>query len=108
MLLAVLAAIFWLPSPWGVIAVAAAVVLDLAELAVGFWYTRRRRPQTGAEALPGAIGRVVSRCDPVGRVRLAGELWQARSEVTVEPGDEVRVLRVDGELTLHVEPADRG
>jgi membrane-bound serine protease (ClpP class) len=106
-LLAILAAAFVLPSPWGVVAIVAAVVIDVAEIAFGLWYARRRKPQAGAEALTGMRARATTRLDPVGSVRVHGELWRARSEEPVEPGEDVLVLRVDDELTLHVEPAGR-
>jgi hypothetical protein len=44
---------------------------------------------------------VVVRCAPRGRVRLRGEIWNARGEEPVELGEAVRVEAVDG-LTLLV------
>jgi membrane-bound serine protease (ClpP class) len=44
---------------------------------------------------------VIVRCAPRGRVRLRGEIWNARSEEPLELGEEVRVEAVDG-LTLVV------
>ena len=79
-ILAILAAIFLLPSPWGLIAIIGAAAVDLAEVGFGLWYAKRRRPQTGPEALVGSIAQVVVRCDPLGQVRAEGELWQARCE----------------------------
>ncbi len=105
-LLAVLAAVFVLPSPWGIVAIVAAVIVDVAEIAFGLWYARRRKPQVGVEALRGMRVRALTRLDPVGRVRLQGELWQARSSEPVEPGGEVVVVGVDDELTLDVEPVE--
>ena len=106
-LLAVLAAVFVLPSPWGIVAIVVAVIVDLAEIAFGLWYARRRKPQTGMEALLGMRARALTRIDPVGRVRLQGELWQARSARPVEPGEEVRVVSLGDELTLEVEPVQQ-
>jgi len=103
-LLAIAAAVFVLPSPWGVVAVVAAVLVDLAEIAVAVWYTRRRRPRTGVEALPGSVGRVVVACRPLGQVRLEGELWQARSDPPADRGAEVEVLAVEPGLLLAVRP----
>jgi membrane protein implicated in regulation of membrane protease activity len=103
-LLAVILAIFVLPSPWGLVAVVGAVVLDLAEIGFGLWYAKRRRPQTGAEALVGSVGRVVVRLDPVGQVRVGGELWQAQAEGVAEPGEDVRVQAVGPDLVLTVRP----
>jgi membrane protein implicated in regulation of membrane protease activity len=105
LLLAILAAIFWLPTPWGFVAVAAATVVELAEVAVFVWYSRRRRATTGAEALPGSTGIVVEPCRPVGQVRLAGELWRARCEEGADVGERVVVESLGPELTLLVRRA---
>jgi membrane protein implicated in regulation of membrane protease activity len=105
LLLAILAAIFWLPTPWGFVAVAAATVVELAEVAVFIWYSRRRRATTGAEALPGSTGIVVEPCRPVGQVRLAGELWRARCEEGADLGQRVVVESLEPELTLLVRRA---
>src|SRR3954451_12045377 len=101
-ILALLAAIFLLPSPWGLLAVVCALVVDLAEVGFGLWYAKRRRPQTGREALVGSLASVVIRCDPLGQVRVEGELWQARCEPSAEPGDEVRVEAIGPDLVLTV------
>ncbi len=93
----ILLAIFVLPSPWGIVAVVSGGLLDIGEsLAVMRW-SRRRRAATGAEALVGRTAVVSSRA----QVRIAGELWQARSEEPLVPGEEVEVTFVDG-LTLGV------
>jgi len=93
--------LFLLPDPWGVIAVFAAAVIEVGE--VFFWirFLRRYPVTTGAEGLVGDRGEVIVRCAPLGRVRLRGESWNARSEEPLEIGEEVRVEAVDG-LTLVV------
>jgi membrane protein implicated in regulation of membrane protease activity len=96
---AILLAIFVLPSPWGLIAVLAGGVLDVAESLVLLRWSRRRRVATGAEALIGQ--RAIVSSNPT-QVRIAGELWEARSERLLHPGQEVVVRAVDG-LTLVVE-----
>lgn len=98
----ILLAIFVLPSPWGIVAVVAGGALDIAESLVLLRWSRRRRVATGAEALVGATAVVVAPCRPLGQVRVAGELWAARSEAGADPGDEVVVRGVDG-LTLLVD-----
>jgi membrane protein implicated in regulation of membrane protease activity len=105
LLLAILAAIFWLPSPWSYVAVAGAAVYEVAELAVLVWYSRRRRATTGAEALPGSVGIVVAPCRPLGQIRVAGELWRARCEEGADPGDKVVVEALGPDLTLLVRRA---
>jgi membrane-bound serine protease (ClpP class) len=93
--------LFVLPHPWGVIGVFAAAVIEVGE--VFFWirFLRRYPVTTGAEGLVGERGEVIVRCAPLGRVRLRGEIWNARSEEPLELGEEVRVEAVDG-LTLVV------
>jgi membrane-bound serine protease (ClpP class) len=95
---AILLAIFVLPSPWGLLAVVAGGLIDLTESLALLRWSRRRRAVTGAEALVGqkAIVRTPT------QVRVAGELWEARSDRPLRPGDEVVVRAVDG-LTLVVQ-----
>jgi membrane protein implicated in regulation of membrane protease activity len=98
----ILLAVFVLPSPWGVVAVVAGGLLDIAENLVLLRWSRRRRAATGAEALIGMTAVVTSPCRPVGQVRVSGELWAARSAAGADPGDEVVIRGVDG-LTLLVD-----
>jgi membrane protein implicated in regulation of membrane protease activity len=102
LVLALLAAIFWLPAPWGYIAVAAAAVYEVGEIGVLIWYSRRRRATTGVEALPGTVGTVVEACRPLGQIRLEGELWRARCDDGADPGDTVVVEALASDLTLIV------
>jgi len=99
---AILLAIFVLPSPWGIVAVVSGGLLDVGESLVLLKWSRRRRAVTGAEALVGQTAVVVTPCRPLGQVRIAGELWAARSESGADPGDEVVVRAVQG-LTLLVD-----
>ena len=100
---AILVAVLFLESPWDVLLVAGAVIVEVAEALFWLRLSRRRPAVTGREALLGENARVVSRCAPDGRVRLHGELWNARCDSVVEAGETVRVRSVDG-LTLVVEP----
>ena len=93
--------LFVLPDPWGVIAVFAAAVIEVGEVLFWIRFLRRYPVRTGAEGLVGARAEVIVRCAPRGRVRLRGEIWNARSEEPLELGEEVRVEAVDG-LTLVV------
>jgi membrane-bound ClpP family serine protease len=76
-------------------------VIEVGEVLFWIRFLRRCPVRTGAEGLVGARGEVIVRCAPLGRVRLRGEIWNARSEEPVERGEEVRVEAVDG-LTLVV------
>jgi membrane-bound serine protease (ClpP class) len=53
----------------------------------------------------GEIGEVRTALDPTGSIYVAGELWTARSEKVLEPGEKVKVLDREG-LLLIVEPVD--
>jgi len=66
----------------------------------------RAKTTTGIEGLIGEIGVVRTRLAPRGQIFLRGELWSAESEGEVEPGESVRVTRMDG-LTLRVVPVKR-
>jgi membrane-bound serine protease (ClpP class) len=63
----------------------------------------RRPVATGASGMIGASAEVVDGFTGKGRVRYGGELWNARSEVTLQSGQPARIVRVEG-LTLWVEP----
>jgi membrane-bound serine protease (ClpP class) len=107
LVLAIVLAVVWLPSPWGLIAVAAAAAFEIAEIGVWVWYSKRRRPVSGVESLPGRVATVVRGGSPVGEVRLEGELWRARSEAPLAAGEQVVVERVEPGLTLLVKPFPR-
>ena len=102
LVLALIAAVFWLPAPWSYLAVIAAAVVEAAELGVFVWYSKRRRATTGAEALPGRRGIVVEACRPTGQIRVDGELWRAHCEAGADPGDTVVVESLGPGLTLIV------
>lgn len=67
---------------------------------------RSQRPQlaTGIEALKGRQAVVLERVDGSGgRIKLAGEVWSARSlggELTFEVGQEVDVVEIDGATAI--------
>ena len=63
------------------------------------------KPKTGSKGLVGEIGIVKKALAPEGKVFVHGELWNARSDKTVEEDTKVRVVNVVN-LMLEVEPAD--
>jgi len=65
---------------------------------------QRRAVRTGWKGLVGARAVVVERLGPRGRVRVAGELWDAESGASVEVGTDVIIVGVD-RLKLRVRPA---
>lgn len=102
LVLALIAAVFWLSPPWSYLAVIAAGVWEVIEVTIFVWYSKRRRARTGAEALPGLRGTVVEACRPTGQIRVVGELWRATCEEGADPGDTVVVESLGANLTLIV------
>jgi membrane protein implicated in regulation of membrane protease activity len=94
----ILLAVFVVPWPWGIVTVVAGGLLDVGESLAFLKWSRRRKSPVGAEALVGQTAVVVT---PT-QVRVAGELWAARSDDPLRVGEEVVVRVVDG-LTLVVE-----
>jgi membrane-bound ClpP family serine protease len=105
LVIALALAVFVLPDRWDVPAVAIGAGIEITETAVSVWWSRRGAPKVGPETLLGATGRVVVACRPDGRVRVAGEVWNAHCEDGAEVDDLVRVIRREG-LTLTVVRAE--
>jgi membrane-bound serine protease (ClpP class) len=89
-----------LPLIIGVAVVTAALIFGVIAAALE---ARKRPTATGAEQLIGSIAQVVDWSGPHGSVRVHGEIWSARSDRAMNPGDSVRVVGRD-RLTLIVEP----
>jgi membrane-bound serine protease (ClpP class) len=104
---AILLAVFVLPVEWAIPVVFLGAVVEVGETLFWLWYSRRRKAQVGAETLIGELAEVVTRCAPLGQVRLQGEIWRARCEEGAERGEHVRVTALE-ELTLVVERAPSG
>jgi membrane-bound serine protease (ClpP class) len=65
---------------------------------------QRAKPVTGLEAFIGETGIVLEPLDPLGNVRVHGEIWQALSETgRIEAGEKIRVLSMKN-FRLTVEP----
>jgi len=103
-LIALLLAIFVLPSPWGLVAVVVAAVLDIAETGLFMWWSKQRRSAVGVETIVGRRGVAVGRLSPEGQVKVDGEIWRALCPVGCDTGTDIVVRSVDG-LTLRVDPA---
>jgi membrane-bound serine protease (ClpP class) len=104
LLISVLLAIFVLPSPWGLVAVAIGAALDISETGLFLWWSKRRRAVVGVESLVGKQGVAVGDLWPEGQVKVDGEIWKARCAGGCDAGTRVVVREVNG-LTLEVEPA---
>jgi membrane protein implicated in regulation of membrane protease activity len=91
-------------APGWVAALVFAIVSALALWLVRPWINKRlHKPEDqkmGMATIEGANASVLERVDSDhGMVKIGGELWRARpndSEMVYEPGERVRVLRVDG------------
>jgi membrane-bound serine protease (ClpP class) len=63
---------------------------------------RRVKVTTGTAGMIGLIGRAQTAIAPEGMIFVRGELWHARSRMSIDPGEGVRVIGLDV-LTLAVE-----
>jgi membrane protein implicated in regulation of membrane protease activity len=88
--------------PWGLVALLAALCLEVLEYF--FWqrFLRRYRLRSGPETIVGQTATVIDQCAPVGKVRFQGEVWNARARDAVSEGESVRITAVHG-LELEVE-----
>lgn len=103
-IIALLLALLFLPSPWGLIVIAGAVVCESTLAIVGIRYSKRRRAQVGAQTLVGENAEVITALEPTGQVRHGAEIWRAHSSQGAGVGEVVRITGVAG-LTLEVERA---
>jgi membrane-bound serine protease (ClpP class) len=103
-LIALILALFVLPSPWGVVAVLVAGVLEIGETLFFLRWSKRRQTSVGVETLVGRTGVAVGDLWPTGQVKVDGEIWGARCDGGCDSGTEVVVRSIEG-LTLVVDPA---
>ena len=104
LLIGLLLALFVLPQPWGLVAVAVGAALDVAETGAFLWWSKRGAASVGVDALVGKTGVAVGELWPEGQVKIGGEIWKARCAGGCDAGSEVVVRAVSG-LTLEVDPA---
>ena len=65
---------------------------------------QRAKPVTGIEGMMGETGESIEILDPLGTIRVHGEMWNAESlSGRIEKGRKVRVKRIEN-LKLYVEP----
>ncbi len=105
LIITLILALLFLPSPWNVLAIVAAAVWEVCFAVVGIRWSRRRKAQVGVQMLVGKLGEATTALAPQGQVKINGEIWEARAKEAARAGDTVRVTRVDG-LMLEVEPAE--
>ncbi|MDZ7662655.1 nodulation protein NfeD [Thiohalophilus sp.] len=88
----------------GVIAAFALSSVLMFVIVIGMALRSRRRPVvSGMEQLLTGTGKVISVDDHRATILIHSEHWQAVSDQPLQPGQRVRVTKVDG-LTLTVEP----
>jgi membrane-bound serine protease (ClpP class) len=108
----IIGALILVNSPWpaarirlstalGVTLPLAAITIILVRLAVA---AKRRKEVAGEAAMIDSTGVAQTDLDPLGKVLIRGEIWDARATTRIPRGSSVRVRRVEG-LTLEVEPA---
>jgi membrane-bound serine protease (ClpP class) len=86
---------------WAIALLLGTGLFELSQTAFWLRYTNRRSAVVGAEALVGRVVEVSDECRPTGRVRVQGELWNARCPEGAARGERVRITGLDG-LTLEV------
>lgn len=103
-LIGVLLAVFVLPYPWGLVAIAVGAIIDIAETTVFLWWSKRRKASVGVGMLVGKTGVAVGSLWPEGQVKVNGEIWKARCAGGCDAGTAIVVRAIDG-LTLEVDTA---
>ena len=96
-----IAGLFLLDGPLRFLFLAFALVIEVGEVFLWMRFLRRYRVTTGAEGMVGERAQVIG----PGRVRVRGEIWNARGGDRETAGETVRIAAVDG-LTLVVEPEE--
>jgi membrane-bound serine protease (ClpP class) len=91
-----------------VLAIAGTLAALMGLVAFKIVQVRKAPVVTGSSELLGYVGVVREALDPEGIVFVRGELWRGRTEgEPLEPGTPVRVERIDDNLTLEVERAEK-
>jgi membrane-bound serine protease (ClpP class) len=91
-----------------VLAIAGTLAALMGLVAFKIVQVRKAPVVTGSSELLGYVGVVREALDPEGIVFVRGELWRGRTEgEPLEPGTPVGVERIDDNLTLEVERAEK-
>jgi membrane-bound serine protease (ClpP class) len=107
----VLGALILVNSPWPQarihLATALSVALPLGVIMIVLLrlaiVAKRRKAVTGEAGMVDSLGVAKTDLEPLGKVLVHGELWDARARQPIAKGTRVRVREVEG-LTLVVEP----
>ncbi|HXH27959.1 MAG TPA: nodulation protein NfeD, partial [Candidatus Polarisedimenticolia bacterium] len=87
---------------WAIASLAGTAGLIMAILTTLVARSHRRRPTTGSVGLVAEEGEALTDLDPIGRVFVHGEYWNARARTPIRKGARVRVVAVR-DLLLDVE-----
>lgn len=91
-------------SPWDFIGISWEVILGVTIATAGFFFfaigmgirAQQRKPTTGSQGIVGELGVAVTDLQPMGQVRVHGEIWQATTQQgTIERGSTIRVERIE-------------
>ncbi len=97
----------FLQISWTVILPVVALAAGVTFFLVGMGMQAMRRPAvTGREELVGMVGIVTTALTPHGQMAVHGELWQAVSDLPLQPGEEAEVTGIQG-LQLSVKPVPK-
>ncbi|MBN2543686.1 nodulation protein NfeD [bacterium] len=69
--------------------------------------TLKRKVSTGKEGLVGEIGFVLKTLNPTGKVKIHGEIWNARTSGKIKKGERIIVKEVESLMWLFVEKENR-
>lgn len=111
----IIGSIMLIDSPLPFMRVSLAVIVPSVLVTASFFLfavgmgvrAQRRRVTTGSEGLVGEVGVARTEVANDGTVFVRGELWNARSDEQVSPGDAVEVLAVEG-MRVKVRRRERG
>jgi membrane-bound serine protease (ClpP class) len=103
LIIVAIALLLLLDHPWNLVGFFVVFGLWLVELGLWNRTVRHHRKVVGAQTLIGQDAVVTTPCNPVGQVRLEGEIWEARCDAGASTGDRVRVVGRE-KLTLIVIP----
>ncbi len=89
---------------WSVIISTSVITALFFLFIIGFALkAQRAKPVTGIEGMVGTLGETLARLEPIGMVRVHGEIWKAESTSgSIEQGQKIRVTAIKN-LKLYVE-----
>ncbi len=83
------------------------LILCLLAIFIFIRRTKKRKVTTGKEGMVGETGHVISDINPKGIIFVHGEEWNAYSDTQIPKGAEIKVVKVEEDMRLKVEPISR-